>query len=90
MIHIEVPGQLQHYCKGNKTLSSSARTVGGVLKDLETRYPDLYGCVCDETGAVRRHINLFINTIHLRERDGLATELTAGDIVFILPAVSGG
>jgi molybdopterin converting factor small subunit len=46
--------------------------------------------VCDETGAVRRHINLFVNSSHVRDRDGLDTPLAAGDVLTILPAVSGG
>ena len=54
------------------------------------RYPKLHRSICDETGAVRRHINLFINTHHMRDRDGLDTQLVAGDIVTIMTAVSGG
>ena len=46
--------------------------------------------VCDETGAVRRHVNLFVNTDHVRDRDGLDTALVPGDEIIILPAVSGG
>ena len=38
----------------------------------------------DETGAVRRHINLFVNSDHMRDRDGLGTALVPGDEVFIL------
>ena len=56
---------------------------------------DLLGCldeleICDETGQVRRHVNLFVNTAHVRDRDGLDTALVAGDVLTILPAVSGG
>ena len=61
-----------------------------MLVELEERYPDLYSGVCDETGAVRRHINLFVNADHIRDRDGLDTSLVQGDEVMILPAVSGG
>ena len=57
---------------------------------LEALHPRLYRSVCDETGAVRRHVNLFVNTVHVRDRAGLDTPLGPGDVVFILPAVSGG
>jgi molybdopterin converting factor small subunit len=50
----------------------------------------LHRGVCDETGAVRRHVNLFINTHHMRDREGIDTELISGDELTILPAVSGG
>ena len=58
--------------------------------ELERRHPSLYRSVCDETGAVRRHVNLFVNADHIRDRDGLDTALLPGDVVTILPAVSGG
>ncbi len=90
MIRIQIPGQLQQYCSGAKEISSVAKDIQGVFEDLENRFPALYGCVCDEGGNVRRHVNVFINTTHLRECNGMSTSLNAGDVVFILPAVSGG
>jgi molybdopterin synthase sulfur carrier subunit len=68
----------------------SAPSLRAVLEQIEQRYPALYRSVCDETGAVRRHVNLFVNTAHMRDRDGLETALNPGDIITILPAVSGG
>jgi len=60
------------------------------LGELERRYPELYTSVCDETGAVRRHVNLFVNSSNVRDREGLETRLAPGDVIMILPAVSGG
>ncbi len=85
-----VPSVLRPYCGGASELSSSASTVRGVLEDLERRHPALHRCVCDETGAVRRHVNVFVNSSHVRDLDGLDTKLAPGDVVTILPAVSGG
>ena len=68
----------------------TASGVRAALEQVEARYPVLYRSVCDETGAVRRHVNLFVNTAHMRDRDGLDTALVVGDVVTILPAVSGG
>jgi molybdopterin converting factor small subunit len=64
--------------------------VRAVLGEIQRLYPELYRGVCDETGAVRRHVNLFINEDNVRDRDGLETVVEPGDIVSILPAVSGG
>jgi molybdopterin converting factor small subunit len=50
----------------------------------------LYRGICDDTGAVRRHVNLFVNRDHVRDRDGLETALAPGDEIIIIPAVSGG
>jgi sulfur-carrier protein len=87
---IHVPGVLRAQCAGASELSLSAANVRAALEQLERRYPGLYRSVCDETGAVRRHVNLFVNTSHVRDREGLDTRLAPGDVVFILPAVSGG
>jgi molybdopterin synthase sulfur carrier subunit len=89
-ITIHVPGQLRSYCAGASELSISAHTVRAALEVLERSQADLYRNVCDETGTLRRHLNVFVNSDNVRDLDGIETTLTAGDVVTILPAVSGG
>jgi molybdopterin synthase sulfur carrier subunit len=89
-VKVFVPGPLRVYCGGARELTLGARTVRATLEGLEREYPALYTNVCDETGAVRRHINVFVNSDHIRDRDGLDTELASGDTIIVLPAVSGG
>lgn len=89
-VRIQIPGPLREYCGGASELPLSAPSVRVALEELERHHPALYRNVCDETGAVRRHIGLFVNTDHMRDRDGLDTPLVPGDVVTILPAVSGG
>ena len=89
-VKVFVPGPLRPYCGGARELALSAASVRATLEELERDYPRLYRNVCDETGAVREHINVFVNRDHMRDREGLDTELTSGDTVIILPAVSGG
>ena len=89
-ITIHVPGPLRTYCAGAAQLSMSAPTVRAALEDLRWSQSALYRNICDETGAVRRHLNVFVNSDNVRDLDGVNTKLTAGDVVTILPAVSGG
>ena len=89
-VRIQIPGPLREYCGGVSELALSAPSVRVALEELELHHPALYRNVCDETGAVRRHIGLFVNTDHMRDREGLDTPLVPGDVVTILPAVSGG
>lgn len=89
-ISVEIPSPLRTYCGGVAQLALEAPTVRKALAELERRYPAVYSNVCDETGSVRRHINLFVNVDHVRDRDGLDTVLAPGDVLTILPAVSGG
>jgi molybdopterin converting factor small subunit len=89
-ITLHVHGALRTYCGGASELSISAPTVRAALKDLERSQSALYRNVCDETGALRAHLNVFVNSDNVRDLDGVDTPLTAGDVVTILPAVSGG
>ena len=89
-ITILVPGPLRSCCNGASELHLSAPSVRAALEQIERSHPSLHRSVCDETGAVRRHINLFVNMSHVRDREGLDTALAPGDVVTILPAVSGG
>jgi molybdopterin converting factor small subunit len=89
-ITIHVPGPLRTYCAGAAQLTISANSVRAALEDLERRHSALYRNLCDETGTVRRHLNVFVNSDNVRDLDGVDTTLTPGDVVTILPAVSGG
>jgi molybdopterin converting factor small subunit len=89
-ITVHIPGPLRQCCAGAAELALPAADVRAVLAALEQRHPALHRSICDETGAVRRHINVFVNTHHMRDRNGLDTPLVSGDEVIILPAVSGG
>jgi molybdopterin converting factor small subunit len=89
-ITIHVPGPLRRYCAGVEQLAVPAGTVRAALDHLAQREAALYRNVCDETGRVRRHLNVFVNADHVRDRDGMDTTLVPGDVLTILPAVSGG
>jgi molybdopterin synthase sulfur carrier subunit len=85
-----VPGILRAYSGGVTELPVSASSVRGAFAEIEREHPALYRQLCDETGKVRPHLGVFVNTTHVRDRDGFDTRLAPGDVVTILPAVSGG
>jgi molybdopterin synthase sulfur carrier subunit len=89
-VTLYLPEPLRTYAGGITELPIAARTVRDMLEGLEQTQAVLYRNVCDETGAVRRHLNIFVNADNIRDRDGLDTGLNAGDVVTIVPAVSGG
>ena len=92
MVAIHLAPSLCEYCQSIAELSVSASTVRAALMRLENEHPSVYNSVCDETGAVRRHVNLFINSTLILVRDpvGLNATLEPGDVLTIWPAVSGG
>jgi molybdopterin synthase sulfur carrier subunit len=89
-VTLQVPWPLQIFSGAPEQIPLAAANVRDALVELERNHPALYAGICDETGRVRRHVNLFVNKAHIRDRDGLDTALAQGDTVFILPAVSGG
>src|SRR4029077_4836138 len=74
-ITVHVTGQLRTYCRGAAQLSLTADTVHEVLEHLERSEQMLYRNICDETGNVRRHLNVFVNSNNVRDLGGVGTTL---------------
>jgi MoaD family protein len=89
-VTVFVPRALRDSCEGHKEISIAAADVRAAFEELNRRYPELYRGICDETATVRRHVNVFVNTLHVRDLKGLDTPLKTGDEIIVLPAVSGG
>lgn len=89
-IQVQIPHALRSACDGQKELSISAATVRAALRELEQVHHAVFQSICDETGAVRRHIHLFVNSSFLPIPHGLDTPLETGDVLYIMTAVSGG
>jgi len=89
-VTIHLTGPLRPYCAGAARLEIAAGTVKAALEELERNEAALYRNLCDETGALRPHLNVFVNADNVRDREGVLTTLAAGDVVTFLPAVSGG
>ena len=89
-ITVQIPHPLRERCAGAAELSLPASSVRSALDELKRQYPSLYQCICDETGSVRRHIALFVNKTLVRGLQSLDMTLGPGDVLTIMPAVSGG
>lgn len=66
------------------------RSVRQVIDELERRHPGFAAYIVDETGRLRRHVNVFVGDEPLRDREHLSDALAPDDKVFILQALSGG
>jgi len=90
-ITIALPSALQPYAAGTSEVTLESRgTVGDALGALAGRYPGVVDRVVDESGAVRRHVNVFVDGEDIRFLEGLATAVREGSTIVIFPAVSGG
>ncbi len=75
---------------GARKVSLDARTVGEALDVLPSRLPGLRERIRDEQGHLREHLNVFHNQEEIRRLQGETTPLRDGDVVTLVPAMSGG
>ena len=89
-IRVTIPHPVRQFCGGQAEVCLVADSVRGLLAQLAKQHSQAHTQLCDERGEPRPHINVFVNSDHIRARAGLDTPLVEGDLVSILPAVSGG
>lgn len=91
-VTFHIPGALRAFAGGRPTveIQSSPALVGDALKELWNLYPGIRDRVATEQGEIRQHINIFVGNEDIRFTGGLATALTPGAKISIVPAVSGG
>jgi molybdopterin synthase sulfur carrier subunit len=73
-----------------KTEEVAGATVRELITELDKRYPGFALYVVDETGRLRRHVNVFVRDAPICDREALSDPVSPGDEVFILQALSGG
>ena len=92
-ITVLLPGVLQPLVGGQSYLTASADgavTVGQLLDTVTGEYPVLARRLRDETGALRRFVNIYVNGDEVRRLKGLDTEVAGGQEVLIIQSVAGG
>ena len=92
-ISVVLPSVLQPLAGGPSFLTApadTAVTVEGVLDTVTGEYPALSRRLRDETGAIRRYVNIYVNGNEIRRLQGLATEVSPGQEVLIIQSVAGG
>ncbi|MCY4646155.1 MAG: MoaD/ThiS family protein [Gammaproteobacteria bacterium] len=72
------------------TADGALGTVGGVLGALRAFRPGLYDRLMTEQGALRPHVNIFVDGENIRFTGGLGTRVGEDSEIFVLPAISGG
>lgn len=87
---IRVPTPLRKLTGNAEEVRVEAGTVRDLIGALEKQYPGMKERLCDDSGQVRRFINVFVNDEDVRFMQGLDTAFKDGDVVSIVPAVAGG
>lgn len=89
-IPVTVPSLLADCTGGARDVTVEATTLQGALDALVAAYPLLRPHLFDESGALRTHVNVFLNDDNARWLDDWNAELAPGDTVTVIQAVSGG
>lgn len=89
-VTVRVPTPLRNLTDSQAAVSADGATVHEIIDDLERRHPGMRERLVDDSGELRRFVNLFVDDEDVRFQQGLATPVTSGSTVSIVPAVAGG
>ena len=87
---IRVSSVISYYTNKQTRFEVSGSTALEAVQNAVEKYPKLKFHIFDKEDNLRRHINLFVNDVHVRELDGNDTKLGEDDVVRIMAAAAGG
>ncbi len=87
---VRIPTSLRKLTQGREEVTAAGATVRDLLTDLEKQHPGLRTRICDDAGALRRFVNVFVRDEDVRFLQNLDTPVKEGDEVSIVPAIAGG
>ena len=85
-----VPTPLRKFTQGVDEVNAQGGNIKALVDDLEKNYPGIKERICDESGKVRRFVNVYVNGDDIRFLQNMDTSLKEGDSISIVPAIAGG
>ncbi|CAB4882286.1 unannotated protein [freshwater metagenome] len=89
-VTVRIPTTMRPLAGGSSSVKVEGATLADVLANLNTAFPGFDDRLFDETGGLRKFVNVFVADDDVRYLDGLATTVPDGETVSIIPAVAGG
>lgn len=90
MATVFVPTPLRRLTGGQSKVEAEGETIGALIQAVEQKHPGIAAKVLDESGDVKRFINVFLNDDEIGDLQGLDTPVGTSDRVSIVPAMAGG
>lgn len=90
MVRVRVPTPLRKFTNGADEVDAEGINVRSMVEDLDRKFPGIKDRICDETGKIRRFVNVYVNGDDIRFLQNLETALKEGDNISIVPAIAGG
>ena len=89
-VSVRIPTILRSYTGGSAEVAAEPGTLREVIAGLYSAYPGLAGRIVDESGSLRKFVNVYVGEEDVRFAQGLETPVPAGAHVSVIPAVAGG
>lgn len=89
-ITVLIPTPLRRYTGGESRVQIAGSDVAAALDALEAQYPGIGERLREDSGQIRRFVNVFVNGKNVRDAAGIDTALSPGDELGIIPAMAGG
>ena len=89
-VNVKIPTPLRSLTAGQAVVPVEATTVEEAFTKLNDEFAGLGERIFDESGQVRRFINVYVNEDNIKDKSSLATEIGPGDTISILPSIAGG
>lgn len=89
-VKVRIPTPLQKLTNGQAEIQATAGSISEMIESLEKNFPGIKDRICDESGKIRRFVNVYLNEEDIRFLEQEATKLKDGDDVSIVPAIAGG
>ena len=90
MIKVRIPTPLRPLTKNQGEVDVTAGSIADMVNTLEASYPGIKARLCDDSGELRRFVNIYVNEEDIRFLQNQATPLKDGDEISIIPAIAGG
>jgi len=87
---VRIPTPLRKLTNNEEIVEVDASTIHDAITELQARFPGFKERLLDETGAVRRFVNVYVNEEDIRFLQNQQTKLKDGDEISIIPAIAGG
>ena len=89
-VKVRVPTPLMKLPDNQSEVTAEGATISEILNNLESQFAGIKERICDENGAPRRFINIYLNEEDIRFLEGESTAVKDGDEISIIPAIAGG
>ena len=87
---VRIPTPLRKLTNNEELVEVNAATIGDAINELQTRFPGIKERLMDESGGIRRFVNVYVNEEDIRFLQNQQTILKDGDEISIIPAIAGG